>query len=149
MLSLPFLALFPFAPPQPSTALALSCPFHTLTPPPSFRDPNVLGNGISWSLLNLTGHVLPSPHTHTLSLHPALVRSLEVKQKRPCFFHCPFGSRSTPLPAPPTPVHSALSRGECTVQSVQTVWWCQGFPLILHCFLHFPPNLPICPPPPS
>lgn len=104
-LVLPFLALFLFPPPN-TTTLTLAC-LHTLTPPPSFRDPNVLGSGISWSLLIIIGCFLPSP-THTFP-PPILVRSLEEKQKGPCFLRAPF-PLSPPLPPPGTghlcPLHS-------------------------------------------
>lgn len=97
-LLLPFLALFPSPLPCATITFTLTC-LHTLTPPSSFRDPNVLGNGISWSHLVIIGHFMPSP-THTLSLHPALVRSLEKKQKWPCSLHCPFPSLLLPLSSP-------------------------------------------------
>lgn len=111
-LVLPFLALFLFPPPH-TTTVTLAC-LHTPTPPPSFRDPNVLGNGISWSLLIVIGCFRPSP-THTFP-PPSLVRSLEEKQKRPCSLQGPLSSPSLPplpySPALATSVHSALSRAE-------------------------------------
>lgn len=125
-LLLPFLALFPFPHPAFHT-LALSCVFHTLTPPPSFRDPNVPGNGISWSLLILTGQFLPSP-THTLSFHPALVRALERNRKvlvssLPLSLPC-----ASPLPAPSTrELLNLEQRGNVLSAQLQTVWCCPGF----------------------
>lgn len=98
-------------PPPHTTALTLAC-LHTLTPPPSFRDPNVLGNGVSWSLLIIIARFVPSP-THTFP-PPSVVRSLEEKQKRPCSLQGPLSSPSSSslLPALATSVHSALSRVE-------------------------------------
>lgn len=92
-LVLPFLALFLFPPPN-TTTLTLAC-LHTLTPPPSFRDPNVLGSGISWSLLIIIGCFLPSP-THTLSLHPSW--SGPWKRNRKVLV-----SSRAPFPLPPLP----------------------------------------------
>lgn len=93
---------------------------HMLTPLPSFRHPNVLGNGISWSLLIINGHLcqvsLSLAHTHTqtrLPFHPALVKSLEKKQKRPCSSTAPF----PPPPSLPSITHpcplSVEQGGEC------------------------------------
>lgn len=98
-LVLPFLALFLFPPPN-TTTLTLAC-LHTLTPPPSFRDPNVLGSGISWSLLIIIGCFLPSP-THTFP-PPILVRSLKRNRKVLVSSRAPF-----PLPPPSTGHHCPL-----------------------------------------
>lgn len=144
---LPFLASV-----CPSSPFFLPGSLYTVTPPPSFRDPYVLGNGISWSLLIIVGHFMPSP-THTLSLHTALARSLEKEQNRPCSLAAPSPLSSPPpsLLTPPTAHFCPLSfaqggTGESPV-SVQPVWWCWGFPLILHCFLHHLPPLPPAQPP--
>lgn len=107
--------LTPFNPPHPQFHPAPFSP-HSDPPTPQVLETlmsHVLGNGISWSLLIIIGHFMPSP-THTLSLHPALARSLEKEQKGPCSQHCLFPSLSSPplffsLLPPSTSVHSALS----------------------------------------
>lgn len=110
----------------------------------------VRGNGISWSLRIITGHFMRSP-THTLSLHPALARSLEKEQNRPCSLGCPVPSPSLSSPPlffsllpPSTSVHSALSQGgvgESPV-SVQPVWWCWGVSSHSSLLSPSPPPLP-------
>nr|KAF6413562.1 hypothetical protein HJG59_009765 [Molossus molossus] len=107
----------------------------------------VLGNGISWSLLIIIGHFMPSStHTHFPSTQ---LRPDRWKRNRNVLvpYTAPFPLSPLPLFFSPPTIHFCpLSFeqggvGESSV-SVQPVWRCWGFPLILHCFLHHPPPLP-------
>lgn len=147
LLLLPFLALSPYHhhihPAQPSP--------HS-DPAAKFQRPLCsVSQGMEFPGHFSSSLALSCQVPHTLSLRPALARSLEREQKRPCSLHCPFPSLFSPLPSHPPLLSTQLCSegvlGESPC-SVQSVWWCWGFPLILHCFLHSPACNPCQPPPP-